>query len=547
MRKFWLISFVFPFAVAPLGAVVLAQPAGAPAGSAAGLDALDEGRVMTELANRGMDTLLKREFEVNKTPLEQQNGILTLTSIRKLSDPSVKLNAKERQELLQNVSRGIEAALPTMHDPTPLMQMAKVLLTTAVEPDVTTLEYWGENPRTQAQVRPAAEAVIKIYEKAATEAGNSADALAGQLTANDDTAAKRWQAADDLHNLAGFNRNMAVYDLCIALDKADPRRKELATKAIEALKPFDTNDSAVQAAVRNRIAKLNMAKGDYYNARKVFATVINNNPRDEIKPPPTLAEQYEARYFTIVSRILDHKLPEAQKEMDALAAWQKSSLDAKQQQGAAAAFTMLKYRILTMQADAAADDEKKKDNDAAMAVLMQLLKDQPQYQGPIYQQMLTRLPENPDLNKLDPLLLLALQQQGEQEYLKPEGLNVDEKTMECAVAAAREIISRNGKAGVDAAMASRSAYVLPYLLECAGRAKEAAGAFLDFSEKNPAENKKANDALDHATARSGNSAKRIWKTRTHQSCTTGFCPSRSARRFSESSLHLNMPCCCNGN
>src|SRR5262249_20839914 len=145
-----------------------------------------------------------------------------------------------------------------------------------VDPQVNALEYWGENARTQAQLRPVVETVLKIYAQAIVEAGKKADEIANRLTANDDAGAKRWQAAEDFRNLAVFSEAMAKYDLCIALDKSDPKRKEIADEAIESLKQFDNNDSAVQATVRNRMAKLNMVKGDFDAARQMFQTVATN-------------------------------------------------------------------------------------------------------------------------------------------------------------------------------------------------------------------------------------------------------------------------------
>ena len=387
-----------------------------------------------------------------------------------------------------------------MNDPTALMQLAKMLVTASVDPDINALEYWGENSRTQDRVRPIAQTVLKIYEKAVATAAARADDLANHLTANDDAAAKRWQAADDLHNLAVFNQLMADYDLCLSLDRSDPQRTDLAEKAIDGLKQFDTNDSAVQAAVRNRIAKLNMTRADFDSARQIFATV-RDNPDAQIKPPPTIAEQYEARYFSVVCQILSGNLPGAATDADALDVWQRRNLDASQQKGASAAFAMLQYRLLSARADAATDpDEKKRNDNQAIATLLQLLKDQPQYKTVIFDQVLTRMPPNPDLATLDPLLLLALQQQGEEQFLLPPGQKPDEKVIDRAIAAAHLVIQSRGTGGVDQATAARSAYVISYLLEKLGRKKDAAGAFLDFATQFPLEIRESNDALDHATA-----------------------------------------------
>ncbi len=484
-----------------LGPLALAAVAGAQTStSSAGLDSLDEQRVQSDLADQGLQTLLNREFELNHTPPAQQAGLLTLLSIHKLSDPDSKLTFKERQDLLNKISAGIETALPGMNDPTALMQLAKLLVTASVDPDINALEYWGENSRTQDRVRPTVQTVLKIYQKAAATAAARADQIANKLTASDDANAKRWQAADDLHNLAIFNELMADYDLCLSLDKSDPQRADLADKAIDGLKQFDTNDSAVQAAVRNRIAKLNMARGDFDAARQIFATVANN-PDNQIKPPPTPAEQYEARYFSVVCEILSKNLTAADTDAGALDIWQRRNLDKAQQQGAAAAFAMLQYRLFSARSDLASDpDEKKRDDNQAIATLLQLLKDQPQYKTVIFEQVLSRLPPDPDLSTLDPLLLLALQQEGEEQFLLPPGQKPDEKIVDQAIVAARQVIARRGQSGVDNATAARSAYVVPYLLEKLGRTKEAASAFLDFAEQFPLEIKDGNDALDHATA-----------------------------------------------
>ncbi|HSV15034.1 MAG TPA: hypothetical protein VLI90_12315, partial [Tepidisphaeraceae bacterium] len=377
----------------------------------------------------------------------------------------------------------------------------KTLITVGVDPQVNAMEYFGENPKTQAQLRPVVETVLKIYARAVDEAGKRADAIANKLTPNDNAGIQRWQAADDLRNLAAFSGAMAQYDLCMALDKADPQRKRTADDAIESLKQFDTNDSAVQPVVRNQIAKLNMVKGSFDAAKKMF-DAIANNPNGEIKPAPDKAQQYEARYFSVVCQILSRKIADAQKDMEALDTWQRANLTAEQQKGASAAFTMLKYRVLSTRADLANDaDDRRKNNEQAIATLMQLLKEQPQYKTVIFQQVLTRMPDNADVAKMDPLLLLALQQQAELEYAKPEGQKLDEHALSRGIDAAREVIRRKAGNGLGAATVARSAYVLPYLLERApGREKEAAAAFLDYAQSYSSDTKNAGDSLDHATA-----------------------------------------------
>jgi len=155
-RKSLLASWMIAAATAPLFAQ---QNTTAPQG----LDALDEKRVMAELANRGLDTLLKREFEVQKVPAAQQMGISALADIRQLSDPVAfaKLDPKDRQRILNETVRGVAAALPVLNDPKLILQLANTLVSSSVDPDVNSLEYWGENPRTQERLKPVIETVLK--------------------------------------------------------------------------------------------------------------------------------------------------------------------------------------------------------------------------------------------------------------------------------------------------------------------------------------------------------------------------------------------------
>src|ERR1051325_10822080 len=63
-----------------------------------GLDTLSDDKLMTELANRGLTTLLDRAFEINKVPVEKQQGIRSLIALRELSDANVKLTPSQRKD-----------------------------------------------------------------------------------------------------------------------------------------------------------------------------------------------------------------------------------------------------------------------------------------------------------------------------------------------------------------------------------------------------------------------------------------------------------------
>ena len=155
-----------------------------------GLDALNDERVYGELATRGLENLLDRAFEVNNVPQNQRDGIRTLVALRELSNPDAKLSPRERQNVIERVVKGIEQALPAMSDARLLMQQAQTLITLGVERDVNALEYWGENPRTQAQLRPIAETITKILDKAYAEAQRQSDEVANQIQSLDDPRIK---------------------------------------------------------------------------------------------------------------------------------------------------------------------------------------------------------------------------------------------------------------------------------------------------------------------------------------------------------------------
>src|SRR5206468_6434540 len=126
----------------------------------------------------------------------QRDGMRTLVALRQLSD--ARLNSTQRRALVGKIAAGIEAALPSLTDPKTMMQQATALLQYGVERDVNTMEYWGENTKTQASLRPVVEAVSKLLDKAAAEAQKRADALANAIANPNYPKAKQWEQMADL-------------------------------------------------------------------------------------------------------------------------------------------------------------------------------------------------------------------------------------------------------------------------------------------------------------------------------------------------------------
>jgi hypothetical protein len=490
-------------------AAILLLIAIVPAASAAGpgLDSLNDDALLTELGTRGMTTLLNRAFEVNNIPEDARQGELALIAINQLNDPNSKLKPAQKRALVEEAVNGIQQALPSLRDPKALMKATTVLINESVEKDVNTLEYWGDNPKTQSQLRPVVQAVIKMLEKANAEAVAAADVAANQVkNPNDVAAINIWQSLNNLALTAQYTKNLVNYDLVLSIDTADPQRKDIADATIKYLTDFDVPDQPVRALVDVRMAKLYMVIGDFVNAHRLFDLVAAADPK-QFPVPPEIAQQYEARYFSAVADVLAQKPDDAQRGLDDLMAWQAMNLpkDEASVKGANAAAAMLTYRIQSLRADLASDaEEKKKFNDQSVATLQQLLKDQPALQGIIFEQLMSKLPADAPMASLDPLLLEAMTQRGEELTRKPDPVT-DQTTpqLERAVAAAKELMTRPG---VDPDKANNASLLLGFMLQKLNRLPEAANAFMDYAEKNaanPSAGRNAELAINNAEATVG--------------------------------------------
>ena len=406
---------------------------------------------------------------------------------------------------MQQVVTGAKSVLPSLRDPAKLMEYATLLLTEGALRDVNLLEYWGENPATQRRLRPVIEAVLAMLDKAAAESDASKAEVEKKMTnANDRAAADRWMKLEELAQTARFTRHMAAYYLALALPRDKPgmaERAKVADGAAEFLKEFDVEDSNVQAAVRNRVAKLLMAKGDYAAAEDVFQTVIAGKG---IKPPPTPTEQYEARYFAAVSELEAGNVDGARKALTELVNWQQANLprDDTTQKGVAAAAEMLQYRIHQSVADAAKAKgdagSAEKANAAAVEVLTKLSNDRPDLRPIISEQLVERVDITRGVEKLDPLLLRALVQKGVGERDKGEGEKADPEVLKRAIAAAQEIARRRGQSGVDEQLAQSAELLVPSFLEKMGRKVEAAEAYLAFLDQHKEKTSQTDTAFNAA-------------------------------------------------
>lgn len=446
-----------------------------------GLDALNDDALMNALAARGLDALLEHAFQVNNVPEAERQGRRTLIALSRLADPQARLTHTQRQRLVNDVVKGIEVALPTLNDPRLLLSQADMLITQAIAPEVNTLEYWGENPRTQATLRPIVQTVIKLLDRAKQRAETLAEELGNRITGPTDPTIQQFEAMDQLVQVAEFTRYMIMYHLSLSLDRADPQRRQIADNAIEYLRQFDTDGEPLRNSIRNRMAKLMLTKGDYHGARKMFEQVINE-PSD----PTDTANQYEARYFRAVAYLLDRKPDEAEKKLDEVDAWTQANLpdDPQAQSGVKAASAMLRYRIVSARAEAAPDAQtRRRHNDQAVAILVDLVQQQPALRTIIFEQLLARLDDATPLDQLDPLVLRALVERAERHVQRAEDEPREDQVLHRGIAAAREILTRRGQDAIDGQTLDTAALLIGVFLEDLDQPAEAALAFLDYVEQ----------------------------------------------------------------
>jgi len=465
-----------------------------------GLASLSDDRLLSELAARGIDSLLDRAFEVNKTPTAQRDSMKTLGALRDITNPA--LSPSERQQKIETIAKGIDIAIAQIKDPSALTDQANALILYVNDRDVNTLEYWGENPRTQASLRPVADTIVKMLDAAATIAAKEADVIANQIQNSNSPLVAKWTQMNDLALGGEFSKNMCQYFVALAMDRADPKRKIVAQGAIDNLKQYDNADSQLQATVRNRTGKLLLVQGEYEKSAKAFDSIINNakaSEKDKITPEPNVAQVYEARYFATVSDIEGGNPESATRRLDELVAWQRSNMPAGGQQAIGAASTLLKYRLLSKQSEAAKSDtdRKKFDGDATNA-LLQLVKDFPAFKGIVFEQLASKITDAADFKSMDQLLLAAIIQRGEVEYRRGEGSKPDTKTLERAVNAAKEAVSRKGKTGADAQLVDSAALLLGFFHQKLDRQPESADAFLAYVESFGDNKANAQLAMDSA-------------------------------------------------
>ncbi len=466
------------FAAVGVGSAARGQTTRAGGG---GLDGLSDDALYVELSRRGLDGLLERALEANHVPAERRKAIRAMAAAGGSG-----LSGAEREVMFAQATKSTDSLLATEKDPKVLFDQGAAMISSAVAPALQTVEYWGDSTAAMARLRPVAESAAKLLARSADIGRKDADALAEHLDVNSAAAMAKYKKADDLATEAEFTRRMNDYAVVASLDPADPNRARLADETIDYLKQFDVPESTVQGNVRLQIGKLQLAKGLPDDAIGTLDSIWAEDTK--VVPAPAAAQRFEARYFAALAAMKAGRTDDADRRLDGLIEWSKTSLEKESQRGAEAAEMLLRYRI-----DAAA-----KRTEKARADLLALVGSHPEVEEKVLDQLAASAPEAADVHTLDVLDLKAILRRGQLERQKPESEVADAKALERAVAAAREIVVRKGSAGLTSEMVENAAFNVPLLYQREGKNLDAANAALDYLDVFALSGKNATAAFEGA-------------------------------------------------
>jgi hypothetical protein len=464
---------------------------------ASGLAGLDENALYSELADRGLDDLLKRAMDLDGVAPEQRAAIASLSSLHRL-ETERNLSDEARQALLNTVVAGLDRILATLHgDPELIVRQAKIIAEQGVDPQTGLLEYWGPSDVEKDRLRPLAQAAVKMYDQAQQLAAAQATDLANRITNPDDKLAELWKRASETAAAAAYQKTRMQYALALSMDSTDPQRQQLINQAIKSFADWDNADSQIQAQVRLLMAKLHVLNGDrdeIADGQKLLDSIIHSggqspsrDSKNEISPAPSPEMIFEAWCFSVIADLAADDLASARAALADATAFQQSHFPDDKDQ--AAALRLLAFRILATVADQSPPGaDKDRANAAAVEALAGLVRDFPNLRGAIFRQLAARLPANRDLTKLDPMLLLALVDQGRQTVVAAESSAAplppaDRAKLREAAEAAKEILTRLSAGNFPRAEAADPSFLLGIFLERLGDRTAAVEALLDHIER----------------------------------------------------------------
>jgi len=111
--------------------------------------------------------------------------------------------------------------------------------------------------------------------------------------------------------------------------------------------------------------------------RKFFDEIGTKDKK--VKPEPNAGQQFEAKFFRVLTDVLDKKPDDAAKGLAELEGWISSNIPKEQQEGVNAAVLLAKFRIASAQEMGRSGPERRRrgrrsSGDEASALLMQFVR-----------------------------------------------------------------------------------------------------------------------------------------------------------------------------
>ena len=461
-----------------------------------GLDALDGQRVLSGLASRNLEALLRHALDAEGVPEGERDALLSGLALGRLQSGEA-IGDDQRRQLVLDVVRDVGRLI----DQEPragqeaqradlLMAQSQTLIDQGVGQEVRLLEYFGDNAERRRYVGAVAEAVGGMLRRAAELYDAAAEEIAGAvMTATDPriAEAKRYQGrAQQANQLALF----ADYYRLLALDPSDPERINLGDRLVAQVRPLDREGNPQRAFVRQFLGKLALARGGKEGrelARTAFEGAIADAGDD--------AQAFDSYFGRTAVEAASGEVEASREQLDRFRSW----FDRNEANLAGREPLMLVagYRVEEAASNALTDAAAREAaEDGATAYLTQLVEEYDGYRPVVTGQLLARVDAGTDLSTLPPLLLDAVVDRGRSEAAKlaanAEAADDPNRSAEPAdpalvaqgIAAARELLARREARPeeVDPQVASRNAFVLAAMLQVSGEPLEAAEAYLSFGD-----------------------------------------------------------------
>lgn len=456
--------------------------AGESAAAAARADLANDEALVQELTRHNLDNLLDRYVQDGGGGVTRPGGVDAMIAARTLVADGATLPQTARADLIRRIVGQPESLLSSIEEPARLIRLAGALITYGLERPANIIEYWGENPRAQAEIRPVGELVSKLLDQAATQARQRADRLAEHFgEAPSAQQLKEYSALDSLSANARYTALMADYYRALAYPAGHPKRKQIAASAIASLREFDQPDTQVQPIVRLRIGKLQLAMGDYEAARQTFASL--SRPAESIRPQPDVLQRHEGMYFAVVAELLAGRLDAVAQSQRSLARWQAENLpaDKSTRDAAETALVLVRYRLERARAARIADTAARAEAESRARDILRTLADaHPEQLGAIFEQLAGSVSPGALISDVDTLSLRALVYQGLVQVAEAE--SADRKGLERAREAAIECLARRQRESIAPSILDEMAIAVPQIDEKLGSDQRAAGEYLDFVE-----------------------------------------------------------------